>query len=101
MCIRDRRETDDKTPSLAEVSVVTSLSLNATLPASSSAVLKSSQVPVIKYSFVDVPQGESKLHDQQELNLQPVQSIPDRPSTVLGSEQAHSLTKGTSHLHCL
>ena len=59
-------------------------------------VLKSSQVPVIKDSFVDVPQGESKLHDQQELNKQPVQSIPDRPSTVLGSEQAHSVTKGTS-----
>ncbi|CAH3187481.1 unnamed protein product, partial [Porites lobata] len=32
----------------------------------------------------------------QELNKQPVQSIPDRPSTVLGSEQAHSVTKGTS-----
>ena len=91
-----KRETDDKTPSLAEVSVVTSLPLNATLPASSSVVLKSSQVPVIKDSFVDVPQGESKLHDQQELNKQPVQSIPDRPSTVVGSEQAHSVTKGTS-----
>ena len=91
-----KRETDDKTPSLAEVSVVTSLPLNATLPASSSVVLKSSQVPVIKDSFVDVPQGESKLHDQQELNKQPVQSIPDRPSTVLGSEQTHSVTKGTS-----
>ena len=91
-----KRETDDKTPSLAEVSVVTSLPLNATLPASSSVVLKSSQVPVIKDSFVDVPQGESKLHDQQELNKQPVQSIPDRPSTVLESEQAHSVTKGTS-----
>ena len=91
-----KRETDDKTPSLAEVSVVTSLPLNATLPASSSVVLKSSQVPVIKDSFVDVPQGESKLHDQQELNKQPVQSIPDRPSTVLGSEQAHSVTKGAS-----
>ena len=91
-----KRETDDKTPSLAEVSVVTSLPLNATLPASSSVVLKSSQVPVIKDSFVDVPQGESKLHDQQELNKQPVQSIPDRPSTVLGSEQAHSVTKDTS-----
>ncbi|XP_073242213.1 uncharacterized protein [Porites lutea] len=91
-----KRETDDKTPSLAEVSVVTSLPLNATLPASSSVVLKSSQVPVIKDPFVDVPQGESKLHDQQELNKQPVQSIPDRPSTVLGSEQTHSVTKGTS-----
>ncbi|KAM7435877.1 hypothetical protein ABFA07_014262 [Porites harrisoni] len=91
-----KRETDDKTPSLAEVSVVTSLPLNATLLASSSVVLKSSQVPVINDSFVDVPQGESKLHDQQELNKQPVQSIPDRPSTVLESEQAHSVTKGTS-----
>ena len=91
-----KRETDDKTPSLAEVSVVTSLPVNCTLPASSSVVLKSSQVPVIKDSFVDVPQGESKLHDQQELNKQPVQSIPDRPSTVLGSEQAHSVTKDTS-----
>ena len=90
-----KRETDEKTPSLAEVSVVTSLRLNATLPASSSQV-PSSQVTVIKDSFVDVPQGESKLHGKQELNKQPVQSIPDRPSTVLGSEQAHSVTKGTS-----
>ncbi|CAH3186624.1 unnamed protein product, partial [Porites lobata] len=55
-----KRETDDKTPSLPEVSVVTSLPLNATLPASSSAVLKSSQVPLIKDSFVDVPQAPNR-----------------------------------------
>ena len=35
-----KRETDDRTPSLAEVSVVTSLPLNATLPASSSVILQ-------------------------------------------------------------
>lgn len=92
-----KRETDDKTPSLAEGSVVTSLSLSATLSAFSSVLLKkSSEGPVIKDSFVDVPQGEPRLHDQQELDKQPVQSIPDRPSSVLGSEQAPSVTKGTS-----
>ena len=36
------------------------------------------------------------LHDHQELNRQPVQRIPDKPSTVLESEQARSVTKGTS-----
>lgn len=92
-----KRETDDKTPSLAEGSVVTSLSLSATLSAFSSVLLKkSSEGPVIKDSFVDVPQGEPRLHDQQELDKQPVQSIPGRPSSVLGKEEAPSVTKGTS-----
>lgn len=88
---------DDQTPALPEVSTVTSMPLNSTQAASSSATLQSSEVPEFRDSFVDVVKDESRADAQQGGSNKPVQSLPcSGQSTVLNGEHVPSVTEDAS-----
>ena len=85
---------DDKTPALAEVTVVTSVPLSSTHSASSSVALESSEAPVLKESSADAVKEEPSVNDQQDINEQPVQQgLPSGQSTVLDGQDEPAVTK--------
>ena len=85
---------DDKTPALAEVTVVTSVPLSSAHSASSSVALESSEVPVLKESNADAVKEEPSVNDQQDINERPVQQgLPSGQSTVLDGQDEPAVTK--------
>lgn len=85
---------DDKTPALAEVTVVTSVPLSSAHSASSSVALESSEVPVLKESNADAVKEEPSVNDQPDINEQPVQQgLPSGQSTVLDGQDEPAVTK--------
>ena len=89
---------DDKTPALAQESVVTSVPLNSSQSVSSPVMLQTSEVPVFKESPVDAVKEKPGADDQQGDNDQLVQqSLPNSQSTVLDGEHAMSITKDTAN----
>ena len=85
---------DEKTPALPEVTVVTSVPLKSAHSVSTSVPLESSEVPVLKESNADAVKEEPKVDDQQDINEQPVQQgLPSSQSTVLDSHHDPTVTK--------
>lgn len=91
---------DDRTPSLVEVSVVTATPLNSTLSSSSSSVtLQSSELPVFEESKVVAVKEESDIGEKQTAREPLVQQslLPSSLSTISDSETAALVNKDTSN----
>lgn len=90
---------DDRTPSLVEVSVVTATPLNSTQSSSSSVTLQSSELPVFEESKVIAVKEESDIDNKQTAREPLVQEslLSDSLSTVSDIETAASVNKDTSN----
>lgn len=90
---------DDRTPSLVEVSVVTATPLNSTQSSSSSVTLQSSELPVFEESKVIAVKEESDIDNKQTAREPLVQEslLSDTVSTVSDIETAASVNKDTSN----
>lgn len=91
---------DDQTPSLVEVSVVTATPLNSTQSSSSSSVtLQSSELPVFEESKVVAVKEESDIGEKQTAREPLVQQslLPSSLSTISDSETAALVNKDTSN----
>lgn len=91
---------DDRTPSLVEVSVVTATPLNSTQSSSSSSVtLQSSELPVFEESKVVAVKEESDIGEKQTAREPLVQQslLPSSLSTISDSETAALVNKDTSN----
>ena len=89
---------DDQTPSLVEISVVTETPLNSTQSSSSSSVtLHSSELQVSEESRVINVKEESDIGEKQTAREPPVQQslVSSRPSTISASETVASANKDT------
>lgn len=92
---QDSEMSNDKTPALVEVSVVTAVPLNTTQSASSTVTLQSSESPAFKDSNVDVAK-EPNLDSPKVNNEQLVkQSSSSSQSIVLDSERVRLVNKDT------
>ena len=88
---------DDQTPSLAQVSVVTASPLNSTHSLSSSSVtLQSSELPVFKESEVIAVIEESGIVNQQSIMKEPLAQQSVSQSTTSDSEPVPSVNKDIS-----
>ena len=90
---------DDRTPSLVEVSVVTATPLNSTQSSSSSVTLPSSELPVFEESKVIAVKEESDIDNKQTVREPLVQQslLSGSLSTVSDIEIAASVNKDTSN----
>lgn len=91
---------DDQTPSLVEVSVVTATPLNSTQSSSSSSVtLQSSELPVFEESKVVAVKEESDIGEKQTAREPLVQQslLPSSLSTISDSETVALVNKDTSN----
>ena len=90
---------DDRTPSLVEVSVVTATPLNSTQSSSSSVTLPSSELPVFEESKVIAVKEESDIDNKQTVREPLVQQslLSGSLSTVSDIETAASVNKDTSN----
>ena len=90
---------DDRTPSLVEVSVVTATPLNSTQSSSSSVTLPSSELPVFEESKVIAVKEESDIDNKQTVRESLVQQslLSGSLSTVSDIEIAASVNKDTSN----
>ena len=90
---------DDRTPSLVEVSVVTATPLNSTQSSSSSVTLPSSELPVFEESKVIAVKEESDIDNKQTVREPLVQQslLSGSLSTVSDIETAASVNKDMSN----
>lgn len=90
---------DDRTPSLVEVSVVIATPLNSTQSSSSSVTLQSSELPVFEESKVIAVKEESDIDNKQTAREPLVQQslLSGSLSTISDIETAASVNKDTSN----
>lgn len=94
--LQNSEVSDDRTPALEEVSVVTSVPLNSTQSASLSLALQSSKVQESKESVVETVKEDLGVDNQQGVDEQIVQTpLPSSQSTVVNEQPVSEIKDST------